>query len=164
MMSVEIPNDLIEIRDPEIDPGVIMEQIRERVRRRRDELGYEKRTFPTFGLTACPVEPDDVPFDPNLYHHLRLANTTYDQVEVAPILVPSPATRTPVVGRLWALVRWHFHTLILFYVNRAVRHQTGVNRHLISVLNQLTALTQEQQRTIVALQAEIETLRQQIGK
>lgn len=160
MAEIEIPDNLFEIHDPEIDPHQIMEQIRERIRRRREELGYEKRTFPTFGAAAYPGEPDDIPYDPDLHHHLRLANEMYAQVEVGAVLAPSPATRIPVLGRLWQLVRSEAHNLVLFYVNRAIAHQTDVNRHLVSVLNRLTALSQEQQRTIMALQAEIEALHQ----
>lgn len=160
-MNVEVSDDLIEIHDPEIDLAQIMGQIRERIRRRREELGYEKRTFPTFGAAAYPGEPDDVPYDPNLYHHLRLANETYAQVATGAMLAPSPATRIPVLGRLWQLIRGEVHNLVLFYVNRAIAHQTDTNRHLVSVLNRLTALSQEQQRVILALQAEIKALRQQ---
>lgn len=159
-MDTDIPDDLIEIRDPEIDAAEIMEQIRERVRKRREKLGVERRSFPTLGVAVCPDEPDDIPHDPNLYYHLRLANDTYAQVETEAVLAPSPATRVPVLGRLWRLIRAEAHNLILFYVNRVVTHQTAVNRQLVSVANHLTALGQEQQRTILLLQAEIETLRQ----
>lgn len=160
-MDAQVPDDLIEIHDPEIDPVQIMEQIRDRIRQRRQESGYEQRTFPTFGATAYPGEPEDVPYDPDLYYHLRRANDVYADAETGSTLAPSPATRVPVLGRLWALVRGEMHNLVLFYVNRSVAHQTRVNRHLVSVLNRLAALSQEQQRTILALQAEIETLRAQ---
>ena len=158
---MEIPDSLIEIHDPEIDPAQIMEQIRDRIRRRREELGHEQRVFPAFGAAACPGEPDDVPYDPDLYYHLRLANEVYTRAETAATLTPSLATRMPVLGRLWRLIRGEAHNLVLFYVNRAIAHQTSVNRHLVSALNRLTALSQEQQRTIVALQEEIAALRQQ---
>jgi hypothetical protein len=49
---------------------------------------------------------------------------------------------------------------VLFYVNRAVSHQTMTNSYLISVLNRLTVTVEEQQRTIARLQAEIATLQQ----
>jgi hypothetical protein len=161
-MDIEIPDDLIEIYDPEVDPAQIIERIRERVRKRREELGYEQRTFPTFGVTSYPGEPDDIPYDYDLYYHLRLANEAYIQVETDAVLAPSPATRIPIVGRLWQLVRGEVHNLVLFYVNRVIAHQTDVNRHLIGVLNCLTRLSQEQQRTIASLEAEIEALRRQV--
>ncbi len=158
--KVNIPDDLIEIHDPEIDPGQIMDQIRERIRRRREELGYERRTFPTFGATAYPGEPADMPYDPDLYHHLRLVNETFAPIDTRPVLASSPSTRVPILGRLWQRIRGEAHNLVLFYVNRAVAHQTDVNRHLISVINRLTALSQEQQRAMAALRKEVESLKE----
>lgn len=159
-MDANVPDDLIEIHDPEIDPAQILEQIRERIRHRREELGYDDRTFPTFGATVYPGEPEDIPHDADLYHHLRIVNASYAQVDTEPTLAPSPATRVPILGRLWKLVRGEVHNLVLFYVNRAIAHQTGVNRHLVSVLNRLAAANEEQRRTILALQKEIASLRQ----
>jgi hypothetical protein len=163
-MNEPIPDTLIEIHDPELDPAQIMADIRARIRRRREELGYDNRAFPTFGLAVCPEEPEDIPYDVNLYHHLRLANERYGQLDTSPALVSSPATRLPLIGRLWQAIRGHAHSLVLFYVSRVAGYQMSMNRHLISVLNQLTRLTQEQQRTIIALQAEVEALREQIEK
>lgn len=154
-MSLEIPDDLIEIHDPEIDPNAIMAQIRERVKERRETMGYEQRTFPAFGLAEYPDAPGDQPYDPDLYYYLRLANEAYAQVETAVNLAPSPATQLPVVGRLWGTIRREVHNLVLFYVNRAVGQQVEMNRYLVSVLNRLTALNQAQQREIAALQAEL---------
>ncbi|MCI0396042.1 MAG: hypothetical protein L0332_19455 [Chloroflexi bacterium] len=164
-MSDKLPvitDDLIEIHDPEVDPQQLMAEIRRRIQQRRAELGYEQRTFPRFGAAlACPEPPEDIPYPPDLYHHLRQANDLYAQVETGPLLAPSPATRVPVLGRLWRLVRSQAHGLVLFYVNRAVGHQANVNRHLVSVVNQLAVQNEEQQRAIMALQAEVERLRRQ---
>ncbi|MDQ4078192.1 MAG: hypothetical protein M3220_18335 [Chloroflexota bacterium] len=158
-MKNEFPDGLIEIHDPEIDPARIMEQIRERIQQRREEKGYDRRRFPTFGLTEYPEAPDNQPYDPDLYYYLRLANERYAAAETNVLLAPSPATQMPVVGRVWKMIRREVHNLVLFYVNRAVTHQVNVNRYLISVLNRLTALTQEQQRQIEELQAELQALR-----
>jgi hypothetical protein len=153
-------DDLIEIQDPEIDASSILAQIRERIQARRAELGYDQRTFPTFGTAVYPGEPEDLPFDADLHHHLRLVNGSFARIETGADLAPSQATRLPVIGRLWKLVRGQLHSLVLFYVNRAVAHQTSVNRHLVSVLNRMEALNQEQQRTIIKLQKELAQLRQ----
>jgi hypothetical protein len=161
-VTADIPNNLIEIQDPDIDVDEIMAQIRARVQQRRAELGYDKRTFPAFDLAAYPGEPEDIAYDVNLYHYLRLVNTTYNQVETGLNLAPSPATQLPIIGPLWARVRGQVHNLVLFYVNRSLAHQTNVNRHLISVLNRLTLLSQEQQRIIAILQAEVDALRRRL--
>lgn len=152
-------DDLIEINDPEVNAEQIMTELRQRIQKRREEVGYEQRTFPTFGAaTPLPEATTDLPAAGSLYHHLRQANQLYNQVETAPLLAPSQATRLPVVGRLWQIVRDQAHQLILFYVNRYATHQTNVNRHLVSVANELTRQNQEQQQAIRRLQEQVEAL------
>jgi hypothetical protein len=158
-LQAKMVNSVIEIQDPQIDPDKIMEEIRVRIARRRAELGYDQRSFPTFGAASYSGPPQDIAYDADLHHYLRLANENYAEVSTDAVLSPSPATSLPVLGRLWQLIRGGAHGLVLFYVNRAVAHQTNVNRHLISVLNRMTAVLDEQQRTIHRLQAEIDTLR-----
>lgn len=151
--------DIFEIRDPDIDPEQIMAEIRARIERRRAELGYEQRTFPTFGAAAYPGEPKDIPFDEDLHHYLRLANESYSEVETDAVLLDSPSTQLPVAGPLWKNVRRAAHDLVLFYVNRSIAHQTNINSYLVSVLNRLTTVVEEQQRTIDRLESEVQDLR-----
>jgi len=155
-MNMEIPDDLIEIQDPEIDPAQIMEQIRGRIRQRREELGYPQLEFPTFGAAAYPGEPEDEEFDRDLYYHLRKANDLYYQIGVEPSLAPSPAAQLPILGRLWRQVRQEAHNLVLFYVGKLARQQLAVNRHTVSALNRLTAQLQEQQRKLQVLREQVE--------
>jgi hypothetical protein len=159
-MEREITADVIEINDPEIDPVQIMATIRQRIAARRAALGYEQRTFPSFGAASYPGEPQDLPYDADLYYYLRLVNTNYAEVETAPLLAASPATRLPILGKLWQMIRGGAHNLVLFYVNRLVSHQTMVNSYLVSVLNRMSVVQSEQQRTIAQLQAEVAALRQ----
>ncbi len=154
----EPPDGLFEIRDPEVDLEDIMAQIRRRIQERRRWSADETRTFPIFGMAAFPGEPSDIPFDSTLYHHLHVANEIYADAETTANLFPSPATRVPVLGRLWEMIRSQAHSLVLFYVNRDIARQVNVDRHIISTLNRLVALTQEQQRQILALQAQLAAL------
>jgi hypothetical protein len=163
-MNDGVPDDLLESNNPDIDTAALMTQIRERMRQRRIELGVDNRAFPSYDVTSCPTEPDDIPYDANLYHHLRLANELYAEADTEPALPPSPLSRVPLIGRLWQRVRPSLHVLILFYVNRALAQQVTVNRHMVSVLNQLTEQLQAQQRTIAVLQSEIKALRQPDGR
>ena len=94
----------------------------------------------------------ELPHDPNLYHYLRLLNEGYAAIDTQPILAPSPATRLPLVGKLWARLRGEVHNLVLFYVNRAVTQQVNVNRYLVSVVNRLTAENEAQERRLLALE------------
>lgn len=155
----EVADDLIEIQDPEIDPEQIMARIRERIERRREELGYPRREFPTFGAAAYPGEPEGEAFDPDLYHHLRRANALYHELDVRDALGPSPATRIPVLGRLWGRVRREAHNLVLFYLGKLAQRQVAVNRHVVSTLNRMAVQMEEQRRRLSALEEEIERLR-----
>lgn len=157
-----ITNNLIEVNEMEVDRQRLMDRVRKRIERRRKDMGYDPVRFPSFGGVAYPGKPNGDQYDPDLYHHLMLANKTYTQVETNPLLDVSPATRIPVLGRLWSQFRIHAHNLVLFYVNRAIRHEVDVNRHLISVLNSLAIANQEQQDAIVKLEAEIEELRSKL--
>ena len=159
----ELPfNGLLEINDPEIDPEAIMAEIRARILERRQELGYERPRFSTFGGSHLPERPDDIAYDPDLFDHLELANEHYTMVPSNADLQPSPATRVPILGPLWAMIREQAHGLVLFYTNRTASHQTGVNREIISILNSLTALTIEQQRTINQLQKELDIVLEEL--
>ena len=157
-------DDLIEIHDPEIDPAEIMAQIRERIQQRRVELGYEPQRFMSFGGAQYPGRPDDVPYDPDFYDHLEMANELYLQVDTEIDLQSSPATRVPILGRLWGSIRVQAHSLVIYYVNRAVRHQANVNREIIGVLNKLASINLEQQRAMMKMQDEIDVLRAEIEK
>lgn len=154
----DIPDNLIEIHDPEIDPAQIMEQIRERIRRRREELGYPRQTFPTFGAAAYPGEPEGENYDADLYYHLRKANDLYHQIGVNVSLAPSPVTRLPILGRLWKLIRREAHNLVLFYVGKLAQQQVAVNKHMVSTLNRMAVQVQEQKRQLETLRADIERL------
>ena len=62
-----LPADtLIEIDDPAIDPAAVMNEIRRRIAQRRRELGYENRSFPSYGAAIYQGEPNDIAFDKDL--------------------------------------------------------------------------------------------------
>lgn len=154
-----IPGDLLEIHEADIDRRQLMNRIEDRVAQRRDKIGSDPVRFPSYEGVPYPGRPDGVQYNPDLYHHLGLANKLYPEIETEPVLETSPVTRIPLLGQLWSLVRLHAHNLVLFYVNRAVRHDVDVNRHMMSVLNSLTMANQDQQEIIKTLKIEIEEMR-----
>jgi hypothetical protein len=154
-----IPDDLLEIRGSESDQQQLMERVADRVEQRRDDAGTSTVRFPSYKGVPYPGTPEYSRYDPDLYHNLRLANSIYPDVMTEPELEPSPATRIPIVGDLWRLVRAQAHNLVLFYVNRSTRHEVDVNRHIVSVLNSLAISNQEQLEIIDDLKAEVDELR-----
>lgn len=146
-------HDLVEIHDPEIDPQALMAEIRSRIEARRRELGYVAQTFPSFGdAIEMPEPPQNLSYSIELYHHLQQANLLYSEVNTEPFLTESSSLKIPILGRLWRLIRRQAHNLVLFYTNRTLAHQVTVNRHLVSVLNQLVAENEELRQTIAGLQ------------
>lgn len=150
----------LEIHDEIVTSEALVQEIETRVARRRAELGPVKLIFSTFGHIS--TFPDPAPNDklnPHLYYYLKRVNETPPPT-VAPVLAPSPATRMPVVGRFWRQIRGEVHNLVLFYVNRSVQEQNRLNIDLISTMNELTRVVQEQQAELEALRAEVRRLRE----
>lgn len=142
------------IHDEEITSEILVRELEQRVAERRATLGPVDLIFPTFGHVSTFPEPAaGSRINPQLYYYLKQANHS-PAAAVEPILAPSPATQLPVIGRLWGRIRGQVHSLVLFYVNRAVRDQSRLNVELISVLNELTRVVQDQQAEIDALRAE----------
>lgn len=150
-MRSETESGLLVIDDPEIDVDAIVEEIRVRIHQRRHELGEPRQSFPSFGTAAFPGEPRDRSFDADLYYHLRKVNDLHARFCLDPVLADSPVTAIPVVGALWRRVRLFAHQLVLFYVQRAVREQVAVNRHLVGTLNRIAVVLEMQEERIRAL-------------
>ena len=147
----------LEIHDSEISSAELTAEIARRVEQRRETLGPVHLAFPTFGtVSPFPEPPTDRLYNPNLYHHLRQANDMKPP-DTAPILADSPATQVPILGRFWRMIRGQFHELILFYVNRYVAHETQMDNHLLSSLNELTRIVQVQQDEIQSLRESLNT-------
>ena len=157
-----IPDDLIEINDADVDPDRIMSEIRAGIEARRKELDYEHRNFPKFGVVDCPEEPEDDSGDQELYFYLRAINRANEQQESSDKInsqysklkrVYMKLLRVPILGSVITRVRTKFHHMINYYVDRRLREKTGQNKDIVNVLNRLVALNQEQRRQIIELEA-----------
>lgn len=146
------------ITDTEMSSADLVTEVEQRVQQRRQVLGEVHPQIPDFGVIS-PV-PEVALNYTALAHHLRLVNDM-DPPPMSPVLTTSPATRIPLFGKLWQLVRGQFHELILFYVNRAVSHETKIDNHIISTLNELTHIIQDQQTEIERLQEAMRKLEEE---
>lgn len=146
----------IVIHDEQLTSEALVREVEDRVARRRAQLGEVSVVFPSFGyVSTYPDVPLEKRVSPHLYYYLEQANLAAPPV-VEPVLAPSPATRTPLVGRFWEKIRAEMHNLVLFYVNRSVREQNRINANLVSTLNEMARVVQQQQDEIDALRAEIQ--------
>lgn len=145
----------LEIDDGELSSEALAAHVEERLKARREQLGPVSRHFPAF-QTAAP-HPENAAAPSEVREILR----QLQELPEAPThatLAPSPATRLPILGRLWQLVRSQTHALVLFYVNRHVAHQTRHNHLVASTLLRLSATVNIQQQEIKRLQARLEEL------
>jgi len=148
----------LELYDAEVTADQLIATIEKRVQQRQAEQGEIKRILPTFGfIAAMPRPPTENDYSTTLYYHLQQLNEM-ETAETAPILVPSPSTRLPLLGPLWQFIRRAAHELVLFYVNRHIAHNAIFHNHLINILNEQTCLLQKQQEEIERLQREVQKL------
>jgi hypothetical protein len=154
--------EIIEIRDPEINVAEIIEEIRRNIRRRRSEAQGEDVTFPTFDAGLSPaIEPTEE-MEKVLHHHLNQASLHYNQIGVASQLMPRPV---PLVGRLWTAFRREAHNLVIFYVNILAARQITFNDHVLQALNALAQMVTGRSRAEVArLEAELQALQQRVDQ
>ena len=147
----------IELHDSQISSAELVCEVAARAQRRRVDQGTVKIDLPAFGAsTRAPDEGATREDVIRLHYYLRQLEQL-PAPETQPELAASSATRVPLLGRLWQLIRREAHNLVLFYVNRTVAHNTVTNRHVFSALNEAAALIEEQQ-------AEIERLREELAQ
>ena len=107
-----------------------------------------------------PGKPVDIVYDVELYKQLEQAAEKIPNFERDLLLHQASWSSLPLIGSLLQKVRQSLHSIALFYANRALQHQQTVNQHLWEAIGRLTAVTQQQQRTIESLQAQLTALSQ----
>jgi hypothetical protein len=153
--------EIIEIRDPEINVAEIMEEIRRNIRRRHNETRGGKVAFPTFATVTLDAEPTEE-MEKVLHHHLSQANLHYDKIGVALQFMPRPV---PLIGRLWTAFRREAHNLVIFYVNTLAARQITFNDHVLRALNALAQMVMgKSQAEVVRLEAELRTLQERVDQ
>ncbi|WP_420645709.1 hypothetical protein [Candidatus Leptofilum sp.] len=101
-----------------------------------------------------PGKPADIAYDVALYNHLQQAAETIPNFDRDLQMNDTAWSQLPLIGTLVQKVRRGLHSIALFYTNRALQHQQQVNKQLWEAVGRLTAVTQQQQRTIETLQAQ----------
>jgi len=154
-------DDIIEIRDPEIDAQEIMRRIRERVRQRAAQKKAEP-WLPDFGSEVAEVDSPTGAFTPKMYYTLQQAREQANRIWVDLLLAETTTQRIPFLGGLWRRIRREAHNLVLFYVNILAANQAAFNNHVVRILSELVG-KQEQllddEDTLKRLREEIQALR-----
>lgn len=105
-----------------------------------------------------PGKPADITYDVELYAQMEKAAHTIPTFERQLLLNKTSWSQIPLLGTILQKVQRGLHNIALFYTNRALQHQQTVNWQLWQAVGRLTAVTQQQQRTIEMLQAQLATM------
>lgn len=157
-------DDIIEIRDPEIDVQEIMRRIRERVRQRAAQKKAEP-WLPTFGSEIADVDSSAGAFTPRMYYTLQQAREQANRVWVDLLLTETALQRIPFLGGLWRRIRREAHDLVLFYVNILASNQAAFNNHVVRILSELVGKQEhllDDRDSLKQLREEIQALRAEL--
>jgi hypothetical protein len=129
------PEQVIEIRDPEIRVAEIMARIREGIPQHRAKAQID------------------------LYHDLQQAHDNAGKIRVSLSVVGS---QVPVIGRVFTSLRQKLHRLVIHYVNMLVDRQEPFNKGVVGVLSQLVYTRDDSMNRIAELEEEAAALRQRL--
>lgn len=148
------PEQIIEIRDPEINVEEIMQRIRERVQQRREQaksqgLDYDKLVDENLSGTSGRLPPD-------LYYELQQLCTNADAIGVS---VSVRDRRLPLLNPLALRIETLLHRLAVKYVNMLAGRQITLNRSSAYILAGLLRAVEERDVRLEALEKEVAELR-----
>ena len=149
------PQEVIDIRDPEINVEEIMQRLRERIHQRRLNARAEgKETH--YLLQSEASASSENPFSGEFYYDLRLLREQAESIWVSPSVVGRPL---PLLNRLWLRVRRAAHELVIYYVNMLAGRQVTVNRTTANLLGELVQVVETLAKRVETLERELAELR-----
>jgi hypothetical protein len=142
-----------EIEAPDLDAETIMQEIRARLRARREQAKVQGLDFEAYADGLYPLDPDAV-LSRDLHEAVRHAGMGYDKVNVEMTLTE---TRLPLLGGIVHRLRSALHELVLFYVNRLASRQIHFNeqtaRALVAMVRDLEAEVRDLRARVSSLEA-----------
>lgn len=146
--AIDDLDDIIEIRDPEIDVNQIIARIREDLKKRPPlNIDFSALRFDPTGSSG--------PVDDRFLFNARRARQLGDKVFVGDQLMAPSGT----VGKLLHPLRRQMHQLTRFYVDLLAGRQAVVNGHLVEALDALGEQHKAALARIETLEREIAALR-----
>lgn len=159
-MTVE-PEDVIDIRDPDINVEEIMERIRQRIRERRKQaqaqgLDYDRLTDGALGSPGGHRLPDD------FYYDLHQARESAETIWV-PLSVVGGGRYPQFLASLVNRLRGAAHQLVLYYVNMLAGRQIVFNRAAVSAVSGLAEAGEDAAQRLQRLEEEVASLRARLA-
>ncbi len=159
---------ILEIRDPQIDAEAVMRQIREAIRKRRAQAEAQGVDYESF-VEGLYTSQDSARFDGQVYYDLRRMSLSYNKIGVGLSLT---ANRLPIIGGMMQRVRAALHHLVLYYVNMMAGQQVAFNEYALRALSALVKDLDSEPRgeaqalreQVAALEARVQQLEAALAK
>lgn len=145
------PDAAFQIEGTDIDAEAIMQEIRARLRARRDEARARGLDWEAYADGLYPV-PSNAVLGRDLYEAVRHLSLAHDKANVDMMLTE---TQVPLIGGLIQRLRTALHELVLFYVNRLAARQARVN---YQTSRAITLLLRDLEAEVRELRARVESL------
>lgn len=154
-------DDIIEIRDPEVDVEEIMARIRRNIERRKAARDAEGVTVPDLTFDWIAERSGEAAPRDELYYNLRQVRQSYDKAWVSLQFIERRIP-IPFVGPLLDRLRREAHNLVIFYVNTLAGRQIAFNDYVTRTLEKVVRSLEE--REAEGLIQEVRSLREAVER
>lgn len=152
-------DQVIEIRDPEINTEEIMARIRQRIRERRAQA--EGRGLDYDRLVDDPSRAESGRLASDLYYDLNKMRSTADSLWVSVQLYDS---HLPLVNAWYMRIKGKLHGIVVDYINRLAGRQVAFNQTTEHVLSGMVHAFEDNDARVEALEKQIIELRDRLAK
>lgn len=150
---------IVDIRDPEINVEEIMARIRARIRERRQEAEARGQDYDRL-VDEASLDGSKV-FSPDLLYELRQLCMNADAIGVS---VSMRDRRLPLLNPVFFRLEKLLHRLAVKYVNMLAGRQIILNRSTAHVLSEVTRVLEEREARLQVLEKEVAELRQRLDQ
>lgn len=155
--------DVVEIRDPEIDVHEVMERIQQRVRQRRQDALSRNLVYDRLTEMDASLNTAERRLSSDFYYDLYQARQSADSLWVSLSVVGNE--RYPkILNSLITRVRHALHLAIIYYVNMLAGRQVVFNRTVIDAMTALAEANEKMSERLEAMEKEVAALRAQIDQ
>lgn len=155
--------DVVEIRDPEIDVQEVMERIQQRVRQRREDALSRNLVYDRLTDSDASHNTAERRLSSDFYYDLYQARQSADSIWVSLSVLGNeryPKALNSAITR----VRHALHQVVIYYVNMLAGRQVVFNRTATDAMAELAAANEKLSERLEALEKEVATLRAQAAQ
>lgn len=155
--------EVVDIRDPEIDVREIMERIQQRVRQRREDASSRNLVYDRLTELDASLNSAERRLSSDFYYDLYQARQSADSIWVSLSVVGNE--RYPkALNSLITRVRHALHLVVIYYVNMLAGRQVVFNRTVIDAMTELAETNEKLSERLERMEQEVATLQAQIAQ